>query len=345
LGREVKRTLDRHSLTTFARCPRKWHYRYNLGLVPKNEPAYITLGNLVHEGFAHGYSAAKLTVPQHLGNGPSFVYNSAYEAIWASNIGTVEQRALAADLLLYWNDHNTQRWSDILSVEHTYFTKLVTGAGPSESGDGITTKSGHSTTEQRVVEQSTWAVPATPDLVARDLDGIIVIVDHKTKGSIKDSLGFMPIDPQLRRYAAAIYAEYGEIPEVQFNILRSTLPPDFERRDGTRPYALTKTGRDSTRTTKVDDYLATPRLVFTKKQIEATNRELQDELADLEQANETQRFTRRIISGGIWGCEGCPYFGPCAREFDGNKLDPLSLKLAYTIETPVSDGNLTVKLT
>lgn len=288
--------LPRHNIEVFARCGRKWYYRYKLGLVPKQLPEHLIIGSLFHLGAAKAFKTGECPTEFD-------TEDLSY---------TMEQYNLVLDMLRYWwlnsGKEQYENVAEILAIEKTFYLKV---------GD--------------------YGIPATPDLVYRHKDGQIVIVDHKTVGNIKDALGFLAIDPQMKRYAATIYQEYGEIPEIEYNMIRRDLPPDYIDAVGEMPYSLTKTGRKSTKTTNVIDYLRLERLLFTPKQIEATKDELHDIILDLEQAIQNNRFTRRVIKGGSYGCSSCEFFGPCVREADGNKLDGITLKQYYTEEqTPFS---------
>lgn len=309
---QPKIVVPRHSLEEWTRCHRKWYYHNKLGLVPLEEPENMTIGNLVHAGIAGGYSRLRDEYGPEIDYGDHHIHFYFLAGMRHGLDQYVEQNRAAApfyvladDMCTYWwyNQGVTNLYTEILGIEETF-----------------------------ELEVGQYLIPWTADLIARRPDGALTIVDHKTVGNVRDAVGFLPLDFQMRRYAAGGAQKFGEIPEIDYNMIRRELPPNFQRDNGAQPYALTPSGRPSTRSSKPEDYLQFHRLLFTPKQIAATMEELEGTLHDIEHAQETGFYARSEIKGGYSGCTGCPFFGPCTREFDGNKLDGITLSLQFARE-------------
>lgn len=312
----IERELSMSMLLNFARCRRKWMYRYKMGLVPKTLPEYIPIGSAFHASVAQLYRAWKSLGHQPT---PALAFaNIGLNAWLAENPNfPSEHVALVQDMVAFWWQNEgsllEQDYAEILSVEES-LPLLV----------GYTTFSG----DVRQV-----AMRCTPDLLARRSDtGRLVLVDHKTVGRIGETLDFLPIDFQLRSYALSVYRKYGEAPEVDYNLVKRELPPNFTRSDGSKPYSLTPTGKKSTRSNDTQDYVQRVRQVFTPKQLEAFENELYDLVSDLAQAWGQQRFPRSIIKAGGSACGMCDYRTACTRELDGEPLDGITLSLTYDKE-------------
>lgn len=307
------RIIPRHSLDDWTRCHRKWYYKNKLGLLPKEDPENIIIGNMVHAGLAAGYRrlyivSGESIAPWYGDHNIHFYFLSGVrfglDRYMLENPASQPFRVLAEDMCTYWwyNQGVANVYDEIIAIEETFYLEI---------GDK-------------------YLVPWTADLIARRPTGQLVIVDHKTVGNVRDAVGFLPMDFQMRRYAAGGFQKFVEIPEIDYNMIRRELPPSFRREDGVQPYGLTPSGRPSTRSSNPADYLQFHRLLFTPKQITATMAEIEGDIADMEHAEQTKFYARSEIKGGYNGCPGCPYFGPCTREFDGNKLDGITLALQYT---------------
>lgn len=311
--------LPRHALDTFTRCPRKFYYRFVLGLEEKTEPDYITIGNYFHGGMKEFYTT--------WADGPILLTDDAVADLFRAGIKDVsdgahpELETLAFDMLWYW-------WqSDICKQELDEIDKVLA----IEETFGL------------IVHDT--VIPWTPDVIVRRKAGNLAIIDHKTTGNIKDSLAFLPADPQLRRYALGGWRKFNEIPWLSYNLHSRSLPPDYVDINGNRPYALTKTGRESTRNTDPLNYIRRENMIFTPKQLEATHNEILGQLIDFDAAGMVANYSRRFIKGGSYGCSTCPYYRPCTREFDGNALDGITLKMYYKTEVPESAVQTDIRAT
>ena len=67
------------------------------------------------------------------------------------------------------------------------------------------------------------------DLIARDNDGNLVIVDHKSKSKFKSKAEKAEYAKQLYAYAFAVYRKYGEYPKkMMFNMFRTGTWVEFD---------------------------------------------------------------------------------------------------------------------
>ncbi|MDE2103294.1 MAG: PD-(D/E)XK nuclease family protein [Patescibacteria group bacterium] len=304
----IEANLSMTMLEKFARCRKRWQYRYAYGLEPKGLPEYVWIGSAFHAGAAEGYRTWKRD-----GHNRNFL-STAHKGVFAWNVDnpgklSPENLSLVGDMLTYWWLHEGyyEDYSEIIAVEESIplFTSYSLG------GLG----------EPKIV-----AIRCTPDLIARRAStGKLVVPDHKTVGSIGESLAFLPIDFQLRAYNAAVFRKYGEIPEMDYNLVKRGLPPDFIRPDGSKPYSLTKTGKTSTRSAKKEDHVYRLRQVFTLEAVHAFESDLSDLVTDMALAWYKQRFPRTRIKKGGDSCNICEYLPICTAELDGKKLSGLDL--------------------
>lgn len=298
-------------ISEFQRCRRKWYYHHGLGLEPKDLPDYIGLGSAVHAGIANIYAHyAECTADSLLAYG--FALRGV--ALWLNENDDAkkfnkEQVELVIDMIDYWWWHQGKKmiYKEIVAVEEHIPLKI-----------------------------GKYEIRCTPDLVAKRADGKLVVVDHKTVGTIGDSLAFLPLDFQLKCYALTVWDKYGAVPELDYNMIRRELPPDFIRTaDGSTPYALTKTGRQSTRSCDPTDYVRLERQVFTPESLMSFAENLEIDILEIEHAIETGRFPRSVSKAGAFGCGGCPYLAQCTRQLDGHALDGITLGLEFNLREPV----------
>lgn len=292
------------ALETFQRCRRKFKYRYVLGLEPKTRPDYMDIGSGFHAGVAGGY--------REYASRKHFV-EIAHKAFaeWLNTDDAKgfnrENVALVEDMIKFWWEHEgtTQDYSEIVTVEEHLPYSLPDGR----------------------------RVRCTPDLIARRRDsGRLVLTDHKTVGLVSETLAFLPLDFQLRLYTLQVWRKYGELPEVDYNMVRRELPPDFVRLDGTMPYALTPTRKPSKRSKDPADYVRRERQTFTERQLLTFETELLNIVRDVDQE---ANYTRAVIKNGASACGSCPYLAQCTRELDGKKLDAITLNWEFARDPDV----------
>lgn len=293
--------LSMSMISEFLESRRKWYYHYVVGLESKQTPDYIWIGTGFHKSVAGAFDVGYADPEEFLR-----LAHACFDA-WLTGDDAkgfpLEQAPLVHDMIEYWwrNDGaaRAMAYAGILAVE-----------------------------EHIPLSIGKYTIRCTPDLVVRKTNGKITIPDHKTKGKIDDSLSYLSMDLQLRCYALTVWDKYGEVPEVDYNMIRRELPPDYVRTwDGTlsTPYGLTKTGRKSTRSCEVSDYLRYERQVFTEKQLMAFAAYLEGVIDDMYQALEQKRFICSCATSK-WQC---PYQACCQREMDGEKLDGITLSLEF----------------
>ena len=173
---QPKIIVPRHALDEWTRCHRKWYYSQKLGLEPKSLPENMVIGNMVHKRAAAGYA--------HQAKGGEFLEAALTQEFDADEGETLELVMLANDMVEYWweNQGKQQLYAEVVATEETFYLE----AGP-------------------------YLIPWTADLIARRPTGELVIVDHKTVGNVRDAVAFLPIDFQMRRYAAGGFQKFGEV--------------------------------------------------------------------------------------------------------------------------------------
>lgn len=291
--------LSMSALETFQRCRRKFYYRYVLGLIPKETPEYMAIGSAFHAGVAGGYR--EYASRKHFVEIAQQAFREWLNTDDARGFNP-DDRGLVEDMIKYWWEHEgiTQDYSEIVSVEE-HLPYQIPGT-------------------DRYIR-------CTPDLLARRSDsGRLVLTDHKTVGGVNEALAFLPLDFQLRLYTLQTWRRYGELPEIDYNMVRRELPPDFMRADGQMPYALTPTGKPSKRSADPKDYIRRERQTFTEKQLLTFEKQL---LAIVNDVDGEDDYTRTVIKNGATACSGCKYLTQCTRELDGGKLDGITLKWEF----------------
>lgn len=290
--------LSMSSLDTFQRCRRKYYYRYIMGLVPKGKPEYMDIGSGFHAGVAGGY--------REYGSRAHFV-EIAQQAFreWLNTKDAAgfnnDNIPLVEDMIAFWweNEGRHQEYAEIVSVEE-HMPYQFPYADPRQ-------------------------IRCTPDLMARRSEsGRLVLVDHKTVGGVHEALAFLPLDFQLRLYTLQAWRKYGELPEVEYNIVRREVPPGF----GHRPVRRNKDGAVSKNNASMDpaDYVRRVTLKFTEKQLLTFENELLDIVHDVDSEDD---YTRSVVKSGATACGGCPYLTQCTMELDGKPLDGITLKWEF----------------
>jgi hypothetical protein len=196
-------------IQTFRRCPNKYRYSNVLGLQRKARPTQLYQGILVHEALMTYY----LSLRDGL-DGTHEVWDffeDAYGRVvenqtlfsdpMADELKIVED---SEDLVRRYLDKWADEW-EILHVEEQFIVQMDDGP----------------------------VVSFTPDLVVKDRNGFVWIVDHKTTSSLPS--GEIPAgDLQAVLYYAGVKTLYPELRGFIFNKLRKKRP--------TQP-KLTKTGK------------------------------------------------------------------------------------------------------
>lgn len=187
-------------IATFRRCPKKYEYTKIEDIQPKRQNINLYQGILVHAALMSFY----------LGEDETKFWEAAFKAIetnprlLSDEIITEQTVVEDSDDLVtrYLNTYNDD-W-EVLHVEEQFFVTLDTGE----------------------------VISFTPDLIVRDRNGFVWIVDHKTTSALPSIDVYADLQAML--YYAGIKAMYPETRGFLFNYLRKKRP--------TVP-RLTKTGK------------------------------------------------------------------------------------------------------
>lgn len=187
-------------ISTFRRCPNLYKYRSVLNLQRQKQNTDLYQGTLVHEALMDYYLG---------GNEEAFWHEKMLEAKanpmlfsdeLADQIIIIED---SADLVARYLEKYDDDW-EILHVEEEFYVTLAGGQ----------------------------VVSFTPDLVVRDRNGFVWIIDHKTTSALPKQDIYADLQSLL--YYAGVQALYPELRGFIFNYLRKKRP--------TQP-RLTKTGK------------------------------------------------------------------------------------------------------
>jgi len=177
-------------IATFRRCPKKYQFTYVNDIQQKKRPDALYQGILVHDalmthylgGDVDEFFAEKFSAAA--GNPTLFVDELADE------VSIIEDSVDLVDRYLAKYDDD---WT-VLHVEEQFFVTLDTGQ----------------------------VISFTPDLIVRDRNGFVWIIDHKTTGALPKEDVYA--DLQALLYYAGIKAMYPELRGFIFNYLRKKRP-------------------------------------------------------------------------------------------------------------------------
>lgn len=169
---------------TALRCMKKYFYRKVLNLEPRTTMDYLDLGTYVHRLLA---GTTKFDLKVEINANPLF-----FEDTKAEHLALLDE---AFDIVSRHNEFwGTEKW-EVLHVEESFETTLPNG----------------------------HTVSYTPDLIVKDKDGQVWVVDHKTTtDSVPRELPFA--DLQVLVYLRGVRERYPEAAGFIFNYLRKKVP-------------------------------------------------------------------------------------------------------------------------
>lgn len=295
-------------LSTLQRCARKYRYRVMDGLEPAYTPRPLQVGTIFHRLLAGLYSNNLEAVEQELS---TEVHQ--WMGDWDHHQQALEAYNEAVELFYryqnYWKED--EQW-EVLHVEEEFYATV----------DGHT-------------------IRLTPDLIIRDKEGQVWIVDHKTTSSYSDTR--REPDLQTYLYFEAVSAVYPECAGFMYNNCRKkapTLPAltkdrtriaDVKRIDTT--YELLRDFmEDHTYLYNRDDHVI--RLAELRAQNKffwrdwlplTTNQEILDDIRGLLNyerfVRETGSYSRSFQHGGGYlDCGNCQYATLCTVELTGGNV-------------------------
>jgi len=285
------------ALSTFLRCQRKYYYQEVKGLIPLSggTSEAMTMGTLFHEALADIYTSLKLTTMLAVPEVGHLRIDEIVKRGYTEHHGEQQTFELA--------DDKVQLLHDMLDL---YWTEL----GSKDEFDAIL-----AVEEPFILEIGGYAIRNTFDLVVRE-KGQVVIYDHKTVGSIKETLEFLPLDFQIGAYMLAAYKHFGEPVEFVYNMVRRAKPGG-------------KTGRAST---DVADYLRRERLWKSESELvewEKILNSLVTSIAVRDALGPDATYQRSPQKGYMGGCNSCSFKSVCSAELSGHVMSDDMLSMSY----------------
>ena len=286
------------ALSTFLRCQRKYYYQEVKGLIPLSggSSEAMTMGTIFHEALASIYGAQK-TCP-----------DAGFDAMFGhQRIDQIVERG--------YTEHHGERQSfeladDKVQLLHDMLDLYWNELGSKDQFDAII-----AVEEPFILEIGGYAIRNTFDLVVRE-KGQIVVYDHKTVGSIKETLEFLPLDFQIGAYMLAAYKHFGEPVEFVYNMVRRAKPGG-------------KTGRAST---AIGDYLRRERLWKSESELAEWEKILNNLVVSVEVRGAFGRnaaYQRSPQKGYMGGCNSCVYKSVCSAELSGHTMSDDMLSMSY----------------
>lgn len=179
---------------TWQRCPKQWDYKYGQDLVPRRRQRPLFLGSWVHSCLEAYYTQGDWKI----GHAP---YVAEWNKLFDEEREELGKKGPLPDLvkriiqsyLWYYRD---DPW-EVLYVEQEFKVKLKGDVG----------------------------VKGIIDLVVRDAEGLIWVIDHKTASTIPEATAFHAMDPQLMVYPWAASKVLGIEPAgIIYNYVKSKPP-------------------------------------------------------------------------------------------------------------------------
>jgi hypothetical protein len=220
--------LTSSRFTTWQRCPRAHHYRYEAGIVScDRQSAALAFGTAIHAGLESWWLTIQAGDP---GRALSGALEAAEMALWTCGRNGEEPdpydlARLTALLCAY--DARWQSWAcgtEVLAVERAFEYELTNPV----TGD---------------VAQ-TWRVAGKIDLLLRLADGRVAILEHKTRtgdaGAGSDYRRRLTLDPQISTYFDGVRALGWDADLCIYDVLvKPALKPlqatPMEKREYTQP--------------------------------------------------------------------------------------------------------------
>ena len=193
------------SLNTYTQCPRRYEYSYIKEKVPAAPQAALLVGTAVHIGIEAFWN--KLDIHTSLHNVWEFFKESEF---WDREAGELERFRIRAYITGYYahRQHMLGQY-EVVAVEHEW-TKVIDGMD----------------------------FAGKIDLVLRDKQGRLILVDHKTSGSSDvDNPGStfwrgLSYDTQMILYREALseIAESSGAPALVYDVVRKTKSKPAQRK-------------------------------------------------------------------------------------------------------------------
>lgn len=298
----------------YARCPMQYKFNYVYRLQPKRKSVALTDGIIAHQLLMRGYIELREGLDPFDGVRDEAFQLSTHDstlmmfddelADYQNMVNECERRVIR-----YFEKYNDD-W-EILHVEETF-----------------------------VVMNDSDVVSFTPDLVIRQPDGTVWVVDHKNVTSLPDELPFA--DMQAALYIAGVRAIYPDCVGFIWNYLRKKEPrvPELVK-DGSR---IADVNRIDTTYEMLRDAMLKYNLMdldsHRARLLELQNQEkffrrmeyfitpefensMLEDLQQLRRAMQSGYYFRAFSPSTFDGCNRCGYNVLCKAELQGNATPQL----------------------
>lgn len=212
-------SFSHSELKTFQRCPKQWEYKYDQLLVPKEKSKPLYMGSWVHKALETYYI-----------NGDWKIGHQEYVDDW-NKLFEEERTALRTKR----GKVSLPPFPDIVKrIMQSYVWYYR-----DEGWEVVATEQEFEVETPLKVNGKTQTFKGIIDLIVKDREGILWIIDHKTASTIPDPTSFHAMDPQLMLYPwAAKRAWDMDVGGIYYNYVKSK-PPTIP--------TMTKTGAISRR--------------------------------------------------------------------------------------------------
>lgn len=241
-----------HERIDYKRCPKKWYYKWRLGLVPRAISfGALDLGSWMHLAFQDWYQAGR----KRNGSLAALFADHAQAAIKAAGRNGAPDHAIdQADQLALLGEAMAGAYESHYGKDAE--TNVIAAELPLEF-----------TISDPVTREVIAIHRLKPDLVFADSSGDVWLMEHKTAAQIRTD--HLSIDDQARPYGvmaerplrkAGLIKRGSEFKGIVYNFLRKAFPDDRERNaDGK---ALNKNGSVSKRQ---------PAALFARRKVRLTD--------------------------------------------------------------------------
>lgn len=313
-------------INTYQRCPRKYMYRELWGVEKKKQDTNLFIGIRAHDIFKWLFLAIQAGNPDPWGAmlvelEASFA--GAKETMFEDEL--VDARAEVdkiLDIIARFYEQFNEEW-EILHVEEQFISLL-------DSGDVIS---------------------FTPDLVVRDKNGSVWIVDWKTTSRMPGDDGLPFGDTQSLLYYSGVKALYPECAGFIFSRIRKKIPTqprlaktgktrvaDLQRIDTT--YEILRDFLQDTAPGLLSDpahqrrlaqlrdepgrFFWTDTVYVNDAMTEAILTDVKAVLTQIKQSEKNNEWPRHLLeSNGYKDCRRCPYLSLCRGELLGLDVEPI----------------------
>jgi hypothetical protein len=318
-------TRSYSDLQTLGRCPQKYKYRNVWKIQRVRKDKSLTQGSMIH----------RLLMAYFLGlrdgTDPETMISLEEESLREEGTQWLfqDEAVVFGDLLddslrivVDYVNHYDDDW-EVLHVEEQFTVEI--------EHDG-----------------QTYVITVTPDLVVRDRNGYVWIIDHKSTVSLPTGLPFL--DLQAGVYLLAVKAVYPETKGFLFNWLRKKVPtePRLNKTKTDGMYKVNNLKSVDTTFELLRDFITSeaPHLMddpehkarlaelheenrfFSRQQIYLGAEEAQATLTDLGNQvelsvilEERGLYFRVYQSSGFMACDNCEYRSVCMTEWHGGDVD------------------------